>query len=436
MSGFRVRPVKPRAVRVEAPPSHWSTAVALFAAAAAGGGRVERVEWFAASLPAVLLERLGYSVERGDASARVEPASEPRDVVLNVGCSYDYAVFVGVAAGALAAPGARVVLRACQELVEADWRPLLEAVAAYGGRAWATGDPRGIIVVEAVGRGRLKAGLWRVMRSLDTSAHIASLIIAALAAPAPVYIRVLPRDPPAKTDIDAAVYAAGVLGGVEYGANYARFRIEPGAEGGRLEARPDVPLTLHLAGFSAMGARVELAAWRAGDTPYEPLSVARRLAEQMGYVVEDRGFTLVFTGFEAARAHRLFFYDEPDYAAPAATLAAAAEEEVELHEVPRGYRSDLDDVIGVLASLGYSVETGEEYYRVAPPRLAEGGVAAEVVPVVTCTTPHVPPAAIVAAARRGSEVIVERWECMRGVWPGFYRLVEELGLAARGAHEA
>lgn len=431
----RLRPRRVEGVGLSAtpPPSQWGVLVALAALAAVGGGVLRGAGEGVERLASRLLGRLGYTLVREGDVLRVEGEGRGGDILLNVGCSYDYAVFTGIVAGVLAAPGARVYLRACEELVEADWRPLLETISAYGGRAWVTGNPARLVVVEAVGRGRLSGGLWRLQRSLDTSAHITAAIIAALASDRRVYIHVWPRDPPAKTDIDPAVYAASRLSSIDYNAAYSRFSVEPGASG-ELRAYPDMPLALHLAGLAALGARVELRleGFEAeGETPFHPVRVASRLLEQLGYSVRASSAALTVEAGEAVMVHRLFLYDEPDYAAPSLTLAAARMEELSIMEVPRGYRGDVEDVAGVLASLGFHVELGEEEVKIGPPRLSREELG-RVTPVVTCTTPHVAPAALVASLASGLECIVERWDCLEGYWPSFYRVAEHLGVAAPG----
>ena len=389
--------------------------------AATGGGE---------KLAAGMLGRLGYRVERLENGIRVEGEGRGGDIVVNVGCSYDFAVFAGIVAGVLAEPGARISLRACEELVEADWRPLLETVSAYGGRAWVTGNPSRLVIIEAVGKGRLSGTLWRLQRSLETSAHITAAIVAALAADHDIHIYVWPRDPPAKTDIDPAVYAANRLSSIEYNATYSRFRVEPGSPG-RLRVYPDMPLALHLAGLAALGARVEIILERfeaEAETPFSPLRVSAKILDQLGYDATLSGAGMRVDAGEAVMVHRLFLYDEPDYAAPALTLAAARREELSLMEVPKGYRGDLEDVAGVLVSLGYHVELGEEEVRLEPPRLSREELG-KVTPVVTCTSPHVPPAALVASIASRLECIVERWDCLAGYWPEFYRVAEALEAA-------
>ena len=394
---------------------------------------LEVVDEGAERLAAGMLGRLGYRVDRLGAELRVEGEGRGGDIVVNVGCSYDFAVFAGIVAGVLAEPGARIALKTCEELVEVDWRPLLETVTAYGGRAWVTGNPSRLVIVEAVGRGRLSGSLWRLQRSLETSAHIAAAIVAALAADHDIHIYVWPRDPPAKTDIDPAVYAAAQLSDIEYNAAYSRFRVRPGSPG-RLKVYPDMPLALHLAGLAALGATLEIRLEGfevEAETPFNPLRVSMKVLEQLGYDASTSGPTMRVEAGEAVMVHRLFLYDEPDYAASSLTLAAARMEELSVMEVPRGYRSDLEDVAGVLASLGYHVELGEEEVKLEPPRLTREELE-RVTPVVTCTSPHVPPAALVASAASGLECIVERWDCLAGYWPEFYRVAEALGAVGTG----
>ena len=435
MARARLKPRSVNGSRVSfsPPPSQWAILVELSALAAVGGGELEAAGDGVERLAAGMLGRLGYRVERLGGKLRVEGEGRGGDIVVNVGCSYDFAVFAGIVAGVLAEPGARVSLRACEELVEADWRPLLETVSAYGGRAWVTGNPSRLVMVEAVGRGRLSGTLWRLQRSLETSAHIAAAIVAALAADHDVHIYVWPRDPPAKTDIDPAVYAAARLSSIEYNAAYSRFKVEPGSPGG-LKVYPDMPLALHLAGLAALGARVEIILDHfeaEALTPFNPIRVSVKILDQLGYEANASEAAIRVDAGEAVMVHRLFLYDEPDYAASALTLAAARREELSLMEVPRGYRSDLEDVAGVLASLGYHVELGEEEVKVEPPRLPREELE-KVTPVVTCTSPHVPPAALVASIASRLECIVERWDCLAGYWPEFYRVAEALGAADTG----
>lgn len=434
MKAARVR-LKPRSlegarVELKPPASQWALLVELSALAAVGGGVLKGVEEGAERLASRFLSSLGYRVEREGDSLRVTGEGAEGDITVNVGCSYDYAVFTGIVAGALAAPKARIALRTCEELAKADWRPLLETVSAYGGRAWVTGIPSRLVIVEAVGRGRLMGGLWRLQSSLDTSAHIAAAIIAALASDHRVYIHVWPRDPPAKTDIDPAVYAAYRLSRIEHSPGYTRFVVEPGSPGS-LQAYPDMSVALHLAGLAAIGARVRLILEGfevEPGTPFHPLGPASKLLEQLGYRVALGDRFIEIEGVEAVVVHRLFFYDDPDYAAAALTLAAARMEELSLMEVPRGYRGDVDEVAGVLASLGYHVELGEEEVRLEPPRLPREELG-RVTPVVTCTSPHVAPAALVSSLALRVECIVERWDCLAGYWRDFYRVVEGLGVA-------
>ncbi len=394
--------------------------------AAAGGGKVERVDEASARLVLGLLTRLGYTVEVRGGALRVEPPSGVGgSYTLNVGCSRDYAVFAGVAAGALARPGARIVLRGCEELVETDWRPLIESVSVYGGRAWVTGNPRSLVIIEAVGRGRLRPGLWRVRVDPETSAHIAALVAIALAAPSRTHILVWPRDPLGKTDIDHAVYAASVLGGVDYSPVYNKFSLEPGSPG-VVSTRPDAALALHLAGLAASGVRVEMAVWGAGDTPYEPTRVAMLLLEKLGYNYAVGNGVLVVRELGAQVASRVNLYDYPEYAPALLTLAAARRGELRLEDVPGSYRGDVDDVAGLLAALGYSVET-------APERIAlrgDGRPPLEEI-VATCTTPHVLLAAVVLASATRTRILVERAECLRAVWPSLYPVLEEVGLVER-----
>ncbi|AEM38684.1 EPSP synthase (3-phosphoshikimate 1-carboxyvinyltransferase) [Pyrolobus fumarii 1A] len=410
------------------PGSVWSGLVLLSAALAAGGGIVERIPPQALHLFQVFASKLGHSVEVEGDRVRVEyvPGRAGGEAVINVGCSFDYATFIGVVAGAVAPPGMRVTLRGCEELVEADWRPLLEAVAVYGGRAWPAGSPSSLVIIESVGRGRLRAGLWRVMRREDTVAHIAGLIVAALAAPARTYVLVWPRDPPAKSDIDPAVYAAEKLASIEYSPAYNRFSIEPGEGGERLVNRPECALALHLAGLAASGYTVTLKAWEAGNTPYEPIGLSKMILEQLGYKISINSGELVVSGVEEQVRSKFWLLDYPEYAAPLLTLAAARRGEATVEDVPKSYRDDAEEVIGLLASLGYSVESGPERLRVmGEPQLLPSE------PVATCTSPHVLPAAATLAATASTTILVERAECLSRIWPEFYHDAEAGGLAKK-----
>ncbi len=421
-----VKPVSIGELRFEAPPSAWSTLVAAVAVAAAGGGKVEHVDEVSARLALSLLTRLDYNVEVRGGELRLEPPSGVGgSYTLSVGCSRDYAVFAGVVAGALARPGARVVLRGCEELVKVDWRPLVESVAVYGGRAWVTGNPRSLAIIEAVGRGRLRPGLWRVRADPETSAHIAALVAIALASPSRTHILVWPRDPLGKTDIDHAVYAAGALGGVEYSPIYNKFSVEPGSPGS-LSSRPDFALALHLAGLAASGVKVEIVAWSTGDTPYEPTRIAAMLLERLGYSHEVNDGVMVVKELGAQVTSRVNLYDYPEYAPTLLTLAAARRGELKLEDVPDSYRGDVDDVVGLLAGLGYSVETAPEHIR-----LRAGGEPPLEEIVATCTTPHVLLAAVPLAPVTRTRILVERAECLRSVWPRLYPVLEEAGLVER-----
>ncbi len=433
MSRFRVNPVKGDKLSVDMPGGAWSGIVASLAVLAAGGGVVERLPPQAAALVSSLAVRLGHvAIDEGEGRLRLEYVSDRAggEYSVNVGCSLDYATLVGIVSGVVAPPGARIVLRGCEELVEADWRPLIEAVAAYGGRAYPAGSPKSLVVIEAVGRGRLRTGLWRLeVRSSSTVAHIAGAIIAALAAEDSVYIRVWPRDPHSKSDIDPAVYAASIVGEVEYSPGYNRFRVKPGSPGARVINRPDTALSLHMAGLSAAGGvRVSLRAWRVEPrTVYDPLSTASTLLEQLGYLHEAREDTLVVEDI-GAQVRRLFWLrDYPEYAAPIVTLAAARRGEARLEELPEQHIREAGDVATVFLPLGYSVETSPEALSVKPG--AEPLTLEEL--AATCTSPHVLPAAVVAATLASRPYMVDRGDCLRLLWPEFYKALGEANVLAR-----
>ncbi len=421
MRRVRIRPVKTSSVNIRAPGSLWGGLVAGLALLAAGGGVIERVPPQAKHLLSVIASRLGHVAEDLGDGLRLEYVGGRAggEYSISVGCSIDYATLVGVIAGVIAPPGARIILRGCEELLEADWRPLVESVAAYGGKAYTTGSPRSLVIIEAVGRGRLRTGLWRLrVRSGSTVAHITAAIVTALAADDTVYINVWPRDPHSKSDIDPAVYAALAVSDVDYSPSYNRFRVKPGSGGARLANRPDFSLGLHVAGLSASrGVKVTLKAWSTEpSTPYDPFAIASILLDQLGYRYEARSDTITVEGVEEQVRRVYVLRDYPEYTPPLVTLAASRRGEVRVEEVPETYIQEANDVASLFIPLGYSLEIAKDVLSLkpAPQTLLLEELAA------TCTNPHVLPAALAASSLASRPYIVEHGDCLKHLWPEFY----------------